>query len=73
MSKTRIGKPFVRGGRVVAYSYKNGKKAGRRLIEINQLTPNDLKKGAKRTIVLTTMAHVLKSVLENRSVLSPPK
>lgn len=60
----RIGKPFVRGGKVVAYMYRYGKRTTRDIVVIHQLTPKDLKKGAKRAIVLAAMAKVVKDALE---------
>lgn len=60
MSKTRIGKPFVRGGKVVAYVYKDGKKTARSLMRITHLTPKDLRKGVKPALVAFAMAEALK-------------
>lgn len=72
-TKIRLGVPFVRRGKVFAYAYNKGKKTTRKLVEIQDLTPTDLKKGAKRAIVLSAMAAVTKALLEERSVFEPPK
>ena len=61
----RIGKPFVRGGKVYAYVYKGGKKSARFLVNVYELKPSDLKRGAKRTATLATLAAVLKRALEH--------
>ena len=61
----RIGKPFVRGGQVFAYVYKGGKKSSRFLVNVYELKPSDLKRGAKRTAMLATLAAVLKRALEH--------
>lgn len=58
----RIGKPFVRGGKVVAYVYRDGKKTARSLVRITQLTPKDLRKGVKPALVAAALLTVLRQV-----------
>ena len=58
----RIGKPFVRGGKVVAYVYRGGKRTKRSLVRITQLTPSDLRKGVKPALVAAALLTVLRQI-----------
>lgn len=56
----RIGKPFVKRGKVVAYVYRYGKRTSRDLVRIHQLTPSDLRKGVKPAIVAAALLQTLR-------------
>lgn len=47
-----MGRTFRRGGKTFRYVYKGGKKSAKFLIEVYDLRPSDLKKGAKRYFAL---------------------
>lgn len=48
MPTGKLGKLWERNGKVYAYSYSKGKKAGRKLLRFYELTPKDLKRIPRR-------------------------